>query len=59
PVGVDVYEDLRTKAKKVIWGKGRRNEFYCLFSKSGFTEAMIQIAKKERVTLVIKDVIQN
>lgn len=59
PVGVDVYENLRAKAKKVIWGKGRRNEFYCLFSKSGFTEAMIQIAKKERVTLVIKDVIQN
>jgi hypothetical protein len=31
------------------WGKKGRREFFCLFSKKGFTEAMIKVAKKEGV----------
>ena len=55
PVGTDIYEELKKKAEKVEWNLGDRKEFYILFSKSGFTEAMIKIAKSEGVFLVEKD----
>ncbi len=51
PVGTDVYEDLKHKARMVEWGKAGRKEFFCLFSKSGFTEGMIRKARAEGVLL--------
>jgi hypothetical protein len=51
PVGVDVYEMLKTKSKNVPWGSKVRSDFFCLFSKKGFTESMLKTAKKERVIL--------
>jgi len=51
PVGVDIYEALRAKAKLIAWGKKDRKEFYCLFSKKGFTDAMMRQARKDGVTL--------
>lgn len=59
PVGVDIYEALKNKAKKVIWKDKNRKEFYCLFSKKGFTEAMIKLAKKEGVILFKQDILQK
>ncbi len=55
PVGVNIYEDLKRKAKLVQWGSENRNEYYCLFSKSGFTEDMLKLAKHEKVKLFHKD----
>lgn len=55
PVGVNIYEALRRKAQKVEWNKENRDEYFCLFSKSGFTESMRQLAKEEKVTLFYKD----
>lgn len=55
PVGVDIYYDLKRKTQKVEWRKENRNEYFCLFSKSGFTESMIKAAEKEKVTLFHKD----
>lgn len=54
-VGVNIYENLKRKAQKVEWGKGKRDEYFCLFSKSGFTKSMRQLAKKENVILFHKD----
>jgi len=51
PVGLDLYEALKEKARKVVWGKPARSEFFCLFSKKGFTEAMIKRARQEGVVL--------
>ena len=51
PVGTDVYEDLKHKARMVEWGKAGRKEFFCLFSKSGFTEGMTGKAGAEGVLL--------
>lgn len=51
PVGTAVYEALREKAKLVEWGKKDRKEYFCLFSRSGFTEAMLKTASKENVAL--------
>lgn len=53
PVGTNIYQDLKRKATLVDWGRGK--EHYCLFSKSGFTDEMKKIAKKEKVALFIKD----
>ncbi|OGL88314.1 ATPase [Candidatus Uhrbacteria bacterium RIFCSPLOWO2_02_FULL_51_9] len=57
PVGINIYEDLKKKAAKVEWNKDNRKEYYILFSKSGFTEEMIKIAKNDGVVLVEKDVL--
>lgn len=54
-VGINIYRDLRTKAGKVVWGRPKRKEIFCLFSKSGFTQDMIEMAKEEKVLLFIKN----
>jgi AAA+ ATPase superfamily predicted ATPase len=51
PVGVDLYEALKEKARRVTWGKKGRKEYFCLFSKKGFTEGMSKKAKEEGVAL--------
>ena len=55
PVGVNIYKDLRRKSQKVEWNKENRNEYFCLLSKSGFTESMREVARKEKVSLFYKD----
>ena len=52
PVGTNVYTDLKKKAGTVQWERGKRKDFFILFSKSGFTDDMISLAKKEGVYLV-------
>lgn len=51
PIGVDIYETLKEKSRKVIWGNENRQEYFCLFSKQGFTEAMLEKAKEENIYL--------
>jgi hypothetical protein len=48
---VDVYEALRAKAEKVALGVKARRERFCLFSRSGFTKAMLDRAERENVIL--------
>lgn len=55
PVGTDIYESLKKKAHKVRWGSKIRKEYFCLFSKRGFTDAMIKVAKEEKVALFQED----
>ncbi|MBU1122420.1 MAG: ATP-binding protein [Candidatus Omnitrophica bacterium] len=55
PVGIDIYRKLKDKAKSVVWGKDNRRQYFCLFSKSGFTSEMLKLAKKENVYLFHKD----
>ncbi|MCP5008096.1 MAG: ATP-binding protein [Planctomycetes bacterium] len=54
-VGTNIYEDLKRKTQSVDWGKKNRKEYFALFSKSGFTQAMKEKAKKDRVYLFHKD----
>lgn len=44
PVGTDILERLKEKAAKVVWGTAGRNEFYALFSRAGFTDAVMKKA---------------
>jgi len=55
PVGVNILEDLKRKVELVEWGRGKRKEYYCLFSKSGFTETMKKLAREENILLFEKD----
>ncbi|MDO8525646.1 MAG: ATP-binding protein [Candidatus Omnitrophota bacterium] len=54
-VGTNIYAELKEKAAHVDWKKGSRKERYILFSKSGFTRDMIELAKKDGVYLIHKD----
>jgi AAA+ ATPase superfamily predicted ATPase len=54
-VGVNIFEELRMKSKKISWGDAKTAIFYVLFSKKGFTDGMIELAKKERVALFRAD----
>lgn len=47
PVGTNVFRELREKAKYVQWGRGKREEYFILFSKSGFTPDMKKLAKEQ------------
>lgn len=54
-VGVNIYEDLRRKARSVDWNRDERSEYFCLFSKSGFTDNLLKLARKEKIVLFEKD----
>jgi len=51
-VGEDVYQGLKRKANYVDWKNEKRIPRYALFSRSGFTDGMLQTAERENVFLV-------
>lgn len=52
PIGVDILDDLKSKAGLVEWKREKRKEHYMLFSKSGFTDAVRKRAGDEGVHLI-------
>ncbi len=46
PVGINILLDLEDKAQKVTWNKSNRKTWYVLFSASGFTSELRDLAKK-------------
>jgi AAA+ ATPase superfamily predicted ATPase len=54
-IGQNILKELKRKAEKVDWYKGKRKEYFCLFSKSGFTSQMKKLTKKEKIFLFEKD----
>ena len=44
---IDIYYNLKEKAKQVSWKKESRIEKYILFSINGYTEKLLKLAKKE------------
>lgn len=55
PLGTNIFGDLKKKAKMVEWNMENRKEYFMLFSKSGFTDEMIKIAREEKVILIKED----
>ena len=47
PVGTDLLHSLRLKATKVNWGKANRQEKFFLYSYSGFTSKLEQLAAND------------
>ena len=54
-IGDDIYKDLVRKSQLADWHKESRKDRFILFSRSGFTQRMIEIARREKVLLVHKD----
>ncbi|MCX8095705.1 MAG: ATP-binding protein [Caldisericia bacterium] len=55
PIGINIFEELKRKSRLVDWNINKRLEYFCIFSKSGFTDELIKIAKKEKIFLFHKD----
>lgn len=47
-VGISVLLDLKEKSKKVKWNINKREEYFILFSKEGFSEDLIKLSKKDK-----------
>ncbi|MGC8479035.1 MAG: ATP-binding protein [Candidatus Micrarchaeia archaeon] len=58
-IGIDVYENLKRKSKLVQWNNEVRKEHFALFSRSGFTGEMRELAKKENVMLFDLETIEK
>ncbi|MCZ2416357.1 MAG: DUF234 domain-containing protein, partial [Burkholderiales bacterium] len=54
-VGEDIYQNLVRKSHLTDWFNDTRTNRFVLFSKSGFTRGMIELARKDNVLLVYKD----
>ena len=50
-IDVNVLNTLKEKVKHVDWFKHERKEYFLLFSKSGFTDRLIRVARQENVLL--------
>jgi len=51
-VGENVFAELVSKSKLVDWNARKRKERFIIFSKSGFTESMLKLAKEKGIILV-------
>ena len=51
---IDVYYNLKEKAKQVLWKNNDRKEKYVLFSVNGFTKELIEFSKKENNLLLLQ-----
>lgn len=55
PIGTEVLNTLKKKSQQVQWGKRNRKEYYALIAKGGFTDQLIETAKKDNVVLIQED----
>lgn len=55
PVGVNICDELKRKSQLVDWMSNERTEYFCLFSKTGFTGDLLELAKREKIALFQKD----
>ena len=58
-IDANVYNELKRKARLVQWHNNERHEHFAIFAKSGFTEEMKEIAKKEGVMLFDLEAIEK
>jgi hypothetical protein len=59
PIGIGIYTELKRKAAIVQWHNEERKEHYALFSKSGFTDEMKEMGKKDNVLLFDLEAIEK
>lgn len=55
PIGTEVLNDLKKKSAMVPWGRLGKKEYYALIAKGGFTDELINTARKENVVLIQED----
>lgn len=52
-IGISILKKLKEKGKLVSWRNNTRKDFYILFSKSGFSKELIELAREERNVFLI------
>lgn len=52
PLSIDVLNELKTKTAKVEWGQKGRKAYFALIAKGGFSNELVDLAKKEGVVLL-------
>ncbi|WP_462422927.1 ATP-binding protein [Fusobacterium pseudoperiodonticum] len=55
-VCLSVLKELQEKAKNIKWNNNNREEYFILFSKSGFSEELEELAQKEK-NIILKKLI--
>ena len=55
-VGLSILKQLQEKAKNIKWNNSNREEYFILFSKSGFSEELEELAQKEK-NIILKKLI--
>lgn len=55
PIGIAVFQNLLEKSQKVLFGNQKTQKHFILFSRSGFTDELIQKANQESILLIQKD----
>lgn len=55
PMSIGIYEQLKQKAQRVNCKREKRNEYYILFSRSGFSDELKMVSKNEPLILVEGD----
>lgn len=53
PIGINVLTALEEKVQHVNWGKDSRQKWFILFSKEGFTEDLITLAKTRTNVILV------
>ena len=53
-VGLSILKQLQEKAKNIKWNNNNREEYFILFSKSGFSEELEELAQKEKNIILKK-----
>ena len=53
-VGLSILKQLQEKAKNIKWNNNNREEYFILFSKSGFSEELEKLAQKEKNIILKK-----
>lgn len=52
-VGLSILKKLKEKSLEVKWGTNTRKEFFCLFSKSGFSKELIELSKSDNSLFLV------
>lgn len=60
PVGTNVLEDLKRRARTLVEERGIERLEYALFSRKGYTEALKEVASREAIGLyTVEDLVEN
>lgn len=56
PKGIDVLNELIDKSKNVIWNNEKRDEYFLIYSRSGFSKELLNYAKNNK-NIILKELL--
>lgn len=56
PKGIDVLNELIDKSKNVIWSNQKRDEYFLIYSRSGFSKELLNYAKNNK-NIILKELL--